>query len=116
MLEMHGIVVTHFADSLGKKWPAFIKEGDIKICFHSKTVGEMRNNLKKVQAKIAVLVSQWMPSPSGCVIMTLNVGTGESPVHRLSIQLILPPFHSSFDRVRAGEPTVTLPEGEMIAP
>jgi hypothetical protein len=60
MLEMHGIVVTHFADSLGKKWPAFIKEGDIKICLHSKTVAEIGNSLRKVPAKIAVLVSQWM--------------------------------------------------------
>jgi hypothetical protein len=116
MLEMHGIVVTHFADSLGKKWPPFIKEGDIKIGLHSKTVGQLGNNLKKVQAKIAVLVSQWMPSPSGCVIMTLNVGTGESPVHRVSIQLILPPFHSCSESVWIGKPTITLPKGEMIPP
>jgi hypothetical protein len=57
MLEMHGIMVTLFADSFWRKWPSLIKEGDIKICLHSKTMGEMVNNLKKVPAKIAVLVS-----------------------------------------------------------
>jgi hypothetical protein len=116
MLEMHGIMVTLFADSFWRKWPSLIKEGDIKICLHSKTMGEMGNNLKKVPAKIAVLISQWMLPPSGCVIMTLNVGTGKSPVHRGSIQLIFPPFHSSFERVQTGEPTVTLPKREVIAP
>jgi hypothetical protein len=79
-------------------------------------MGEMGNNLEKVPAKIAVLVSQWVPSSSGCVIRTLNVGTGKSPVHRGSMQLIFPPFHSSLERVRAGEPTVTFPKGEVIAP
>jgi hypothetical protein len=116
MLEMHGIMITHFADSFGKKWPAFIKEGDIKICLHSKTVGKMGNDLEKVPAKIAVLVSQWVSSSSGCVIMTLNVGTGESPVHRVSIQLILPPFHSFSEKVWIGKPTIALPKGEMIPP
>jgi hypothetical protein len=62
-------------------------------------MGKMGNNLKKVPAKIAVLVSQWVSSSSGCVIMTLNVGTGKSPVHRGSIQLIFPPFHSSSEIV-----------------
>jgi hypothetical protein len=57
MLEMHVIVVTESADSFLSKWPPLIKEGDIKICLHSKTMGEMGNNLKKVPAKIAVLVS-----------------------------------------------------------
>jgi hypothetical protein len=61
MLEVHGIMIAHFADFFRWKRPAFIKKGDVKICLHSKTMGEMGNSLKKVPVKIAVLVSQRMP-------------------------------------------------------
>ena len=76
----------------------------------------MGHNLKKVPAKIPVLVSQWVSSSSGCEIMTLNVGSGEPPVYLVSIEIILPPFHSSLKHVRAGETAIALTEGQVITP
>jgi hypothetical protein len=79
-------------------------------------MGEMRNDLKKVPAKIAVLVSQWVPPPSGRVIVAIKVGSGQSPVHRGSIKFIFPPFHSPLECVQAGEPTIAFTKGEVITP
>ena len=77
-------------------------------------MGETGNNLKKVPTKIAVLVAQWMFVSPACIIMTLEVGSGKSPVNRGSMKLIFPPFHPLFESLWSGEPTVPLTKGEVI--
>jgi hypothetical protein len=111
-----GAMITDFADSFGREWPTLVEERDIKVCFHSHSMGQLRYNFEKAPAKATVLGAKGMLKSLGRVVVTFNVCSNNSPMQYGSTQIIPPALHSSLKGSQGGKPTVTLPHREVITP
>jgi len=109
-------MIADLADALGRQRPTLVEQGDIKVCFHSHSMGKLGYNLEKAPAEATVLGSKGMLESLGSIVVTLDVCSNNSPMYYGSTQLISPALHSSLECSKSCESTITLPNRQMITP
>jgi hypothetical protein len=73
-------MITDFADSFGRQRPTLVEQRDIKVCFHSHSMGKLGYSLEKTPAQATVLGSKRMVTTPGSVVVTFDVCSNNSPM------------------------------------